>query len=64
MCPREQDPPPASFLQSGTSFGLLWQFGGLREPQWHQFWSALAASEWRLTEQTADRAYKRSQSEK
>ena len=26
---------------------------------WHQFWSALAASEWRLTEQTADRAYKR-----
>ena len=26
---------------------------------WHQFWSALTAPEWRLAEQTADRAYKR-----
>ena len=37
-------------------------FGGLCL-LWHQSWSALTAPEWRLAEQTADRAIKESQSE-
>ena len=44
---------PAPIVRART-FG----FGGLCL-LWHQFWSALTAPEWRLAEQTADRAYKR-----
>ena len=49
MCPRQQDPLVAAVSVCFSSLCLLW----------HQLWSALAAPEWRLTEQTADRAYKR-----
>ena len=49
MCPRQQDPLVASVSVCFGGLCLLW----------HQFWSALTAPEWRLAEQTADRAYKR-----
>ena len=50
--PRARPALAASVASVSVCFGSLCLW-------WHQFWSALAASEWRLTEQTADRAYKR-----
>ena len=54
MCPHGQDPLVASVSVCFGGLCLLW----------HQFWSALTASEWRLTEQTADRVDKRSQNQR
>ena len=56
-------PPPARPALAAVVASVSVCFSGLCL-LWHQFWSALAAPEWRLTEQTADRVDKRSQNQR